>query len=825
MRTKYILHIGKSEYELRDDDLMNWDDVKCSYKREDYGGIVRSFTSQFEFVNEARRLLLDLYMADGFNSKAYVSVHTQNNSWGFDKRFECQLDFSTISWEGHVLRINCVDSSLSSLIKANKGTKYEFVVGKEIVRDSVLSFDRMPMMETLTYEFTQGEYSETSSAVQVTFKPNELPYLGIVAKEITVNGNIFWNDDQTDSLSSFILKAENNIDVEFEFDLEWNTIYSSANGIDLGIYIRRGGNTVTPTGGIEDGKGGVFATLRLYRIRAVGNISDPGSLPSASTALESDSANPYQYAYAIITGNVWVLKYNGRGYEWINTGKKTPSEYFMERLTGKVSLKLQAGDVVFMRHDFSSGNASVTINFINNKFVFGWMGIGGVANIDVLSPLSVAKALVERMTGGRMLVDVIISGHDSRLSDTYVLAAESARGIIGAKLYSSFGEFCDWMSAVFGYVYRLDGCVSARFLYSRECGEYEYSPWHYEPDTWTGEVSSENIVYIAGHGRFLYHEPGTNNLYLYWDGWQDYNSTETGYARTDTLFRIKELSEDALYCFDSYDGGYMTPQVYDGSIDDLGKERQTISFVHRTELFSPYASISRFSESKNHKYSVDTGCIYSTVTAGYDKKDYQSINGRDEYNFSNTYSTGCSVSDKTLSLMSKYRADSYGIEFAVQKRGEDTTDTTSDKDVFFILCTRQGGRLVPDRTVAIENAISDRIFNGAFSPMACIRANAGFIGMQSNVLTLAFASSSGNSEIVIDGEPVKADITLDTPLATCGVLEFEAANAFSEEDEGNMIEVSDSEYTYRGFLQEVDTMYARAETTKCKMIVKEVSPC
>ena len=64
MLTKYILHIGSTNYELQADDLANWDEIRCSYKRANYDGVVRSFTSQFVFVNHAKELLMALYLKD-----------------------------------------------------------------------------------------------------------------------------------------------------------------------------------------------------------------------------------------------------------------------------------------------------------------------------------------------------------------------------------------------------------------------------------------------------------------------------------------------------------------------------------------------------------------------------------------------------------------------------------------------------------------------------------------------------------------------------------------------------------------------------------------
>ena len=55
-----------------------------------------------------------------------------------------------------------------------------------------------------------------------------------------------------------------------------------------------------------------------------------------------------------------------------------------------------------------------------------------------------------------------------------------------------------------------------------------------------------------------------------------------------------------------------------------------------------------------------------------------------EFRFTTEYSTGITITDNVYELISPYRADAYGIEFLVQKRGKDTTDDESDNDVFFV---------------------------------------------------------------------------------------------------------------------------------------------
>lgn len=178
-----------------------------------------------------------------------------------------------------------------------------------------------------------------------------------------------------------------------------------------------------------------------------------------------------------------------------------------------------------------------------------------------------------------------------------------------------------------------------------------------------------------------------------------------------------------------------------------------------------------------------------------------------------------------MELISKYRADSYGIEFAVQKRGQDTTDSSSDKDVFFVLAKRYNGALMPDRSIAIKNAVSNRVFNGAFSPIACVMANAGYIGMQAEKLLLEFASSTGNSNIVIDDMPMSGNIEIENPLMTCGRVEF-STDETSEHDLANeIIEITSAGITYQGFVEDAMIRYATNEASYYKLLVRNIEVC
>lgn len=817
MLTKFYLHYDNTKYELKDDDLYNWDEIRCSYKRGNYDGVVRSFTSQFVFVNQAREILMWLYLRDRYNAEASISVHTITDTWELEEKFKCPLDFSTVTWEKYTFRINAVDNSLAALIKANKSTKYEFAVGSEITRSSFFKFDRMPMKESLTYGLTQGVSYENSADITVSFESNQLPWVGNIGSELTINGAIEWKDDQDTDPSSYLFKVLKDVEMTMDYDLEWRT-YTGYASVGLYIQIKRNGQILSTSTGATSGNGGMFASLYNRQSYYRGTFTNPGSLP------DPYSIDNKEGSYAYVNGIVWTVEYNGRGYIWKNQNK-TADEYFVDRRRGTIPLSLKADDIVRINHSSSNGpnSSRASIRFCHSSFIFNWLGVGNSENITVFTPKKVATQLLRKIAGDTLNVDVSISPFDPRLSKTYIMAAESLRGIIGAKFYSSFNEFCDWMSTVFGYVYYLGSPQQSKYKWYRTCGRYEGSSWAYEHARYVGSISIDNIAYIPAHAKFLYMDDESGKIYDEWSGCEQYNDPETGHPRTDTLFRINELSTSNLYFFDEYTSGSLYPILYDYSEDYIGNDGITVYFVHRSELLSPTAEVKKLPNCRGVKYNVDSSVIYSAVTAGYDKKDYDNINGRDEFNFNNTYSTGCNVSDKTLSLISKYRADCYGMEFAVQKRGSDTTDSSSDKDVFFVLCTNVNGELIADRSMPVANSLTGAVFNGAFSPMACIRANAGFIGLQAEEMTLKFASSTGNSEIVIDGEPMSADITLDTPLATSGWIEFTTDEVDDIANVNELVEVVDEEgILYRGFLKEVDLKYARTEAAKYKLIVKEI---
>lgn len=76
MLTKYFIEIDGQRTEIPNECIKNWDEVRCAYKRADFSGVTRSFSSQFEFVGDAYDMLMALYLRDGFNAVATLYLYT-----------------------------------------------------------------------------------------------------------------------------------------------------------------------------------------------------------------------------------------------------------------------------------------------------------------------------------------------------------------------------------------------------------------------------------------------------------------------------------------------------------------------------------------------------------------------------------------------------------------------------------------------------------------------------------------------------------------------------------------------------------------------------
>ncbi len=655
---KCELLIREKRYDVTDD-LKNWDDFELSHKRPNYDGVVRSYSTSFEFVNNAFILLKKEYRSRYMEASASVIFSLRNNNWEYDEVFRCALDFSTYSEDGYVVSINAIDNTLSAIIKAKKSIQYEYPVVDLYTRN--LKYDGLKFQ----YE---AKYVSGGSSVE---DDDELQY-------IQYHGQIV--DGGPAAISFPLYKLDNSelpkldsplvfTDEPFSSDGSVRTFAEALSDIDIIINLSFSFYIVDDTN-----KGTTYAQIVLFVKRA------NGTLEQKMRTQNTEGNTP-----TVVD-------------ESINISLHTGDMIGMDLLLYNTATPITMTWTTYLR------NFSMAVNFKSQI---------KPVNIDVVSPIELLNKLLASMSETTDTYYGIIDDYDprmslDRLSTVYIMAAESARGLPKAKLYTSYKKYCDWMEAEFGYVPVISG--------------------------------------------------------------------------------------------------------------------NEVTFIHRDKLFTDTVVKELGKKINDYELSVNDGLIYSSVKVGYDKQDYDSINGRDEFRFTNEFSTGLKLLDNTLSLISPYRADAYGIEFLVQKRGEDTTDSNSDNDVFFVSCDQDGVNLKlyrPYSTAQLSGLLSpETMFNIQYSPRFMLEANKKYIG--ACIRLLKFASSDGNSDVSIDGVRETDDLLIPERLFTVGEVSIKTSDIDVPSDLTGLVRFTNQSETITGYIKNLSLNIAKEKGSTYTLIVRDI---
>lgn len=501
------------------DELVNWQDVDLSFKRQDYDGVVRAFSTSFNFCGEACKALVALFINDGFNADAAVRFELREN-YTWSEIFRCALDFSTFKYDALTCEINAVDNSIAALIKANKSTKYQYNV-YDLALPKKLRYDRLDMISKINWFLNMSidDDDETRRLVFVPLSANNdfaMPFY-VESSEIAVPDTCEPSDVAWASTTYGNYKAL----PAFFKSLQARTVHVKMTFQVHMAYFYQG-------------------DTEAKLIVAKRHTAADGTVTMTDIYTHDLKANPLP---SIFNCNSDVLMDEGDELLFVLRYKLT----------------------VAQRYELVAEN-------IGDMYV-SYVARGEAVDCDIIDIEDLLSAIVTSICGGSVTTEITGLLQDDRLSHTYIMAADSARALPGAKLYTSFDDFARMMSAEFGFVPVID------------------------------EANAK------------------------------------------------------------------------------------VTFIHRSKLFE-LGDAHNFTrdEFRDFQLTVQQSLLFSTVNVGYDKQDYDSVNGRDEFRFTDQYATGLTGTDNTLDLVSPYRADAYGIEFLVIKRGENTTDNKSDEDVFLVDC-------------------------------------------------------------------------------------------------------------------------------------------
>lgn len=168
----------------------------------------------------------------------------------------------------------------------------------------------------------------------------------------------------------------------------------------------------------------------------------------------------------------------------------------------------------------------------------------------------------------------------------------------------------------------------------------------------------------------------------------------------------------------------------------------------------------------------DNTHAYTNISVGYDKQDYDKVNGRFEANGTFEYTTGYTAKDENrLELISPYRADSIGIELLCQERANITKDEKSDNDIFVVdmVFNEEGGYYTEYKGIVIrarayvvdpgrvDNAPGFNVdtFNARFNPYYLVKYNESLIGVITDRITYTATDMCKEAEFMVEYEPDK----------------------------------------------------------------------
>lgn len=643
------------------DDLENWDEIKASFKRNDYDGVVRTFSNKFSFAGGARSLLLKQYEENYLNAAASVIISTRNNSWLYNERFNCALNFSTLQDDGRVFSINAIDDSVASLIKSKKGTQYEYVVDG-IKEEYPLYYDGIELSEYAKWILTGDTVDGNDDLILVRFKNDFSPMPLYISESDTLIKNAVELADQTvGEDNAYVLRALKKITLDIEIHIDIWIRYLQIN-IPTGHYTLKGVEfSLVKVGNELDNKGNRIETRLLYFFWET----------SSETLVNKTTTE--KATVSLLQNEKIILR------------SKTISEYS------------NTGGIVITADFNVSKNSYLKISW-NNRI--------NPVKLDVVTPESLLNRLLKSINGGKDgLTGVIETGGGNRLDNCMLIAAESARMISGAKIYTSFTKFAGWMSSVFGYVYDING--------------------------------------------------------------------------------------------------------------------NTVTFRHRSRYFSDKV-VKTIKDYSDYEFKVNSSLVYSRLRIGYDKQDYDTVNGRDEFRFTNEYTTGITITDNKLEMISPYRADAYGIEFLVDKSIGETTDDSSDSDLFFVgaYLVPLSGNYVLDRDLSVSGVLSPyTMFNTMYSPTSMISANESFIG--ASIVDLTFASSDGNSDVMIDGQAENRDIKIADRMFTVSEVSLETSDIEIPDDLTGIVEFEHEGEMKQGYYKTKDYNFGKSESSNITLIIKK----
>lgn len=852
MLCKYYIKLGSSTIGDTADECLevsdcikNLDSLKVSYTRNGLGGVVRKCGSEIEFTGKAYDAIVSYYGENYLQSEGVFAVFIADNNWRYTKLWDCPLDFATLHYDGYVVTIGCVDNGVAAIIKANKKQKYEFELSS-IAEEDQLKYNGVITKRSFKFNVVGASAggTEMKSSLEVGWQGCNV---NTSSKEkVSVYKPAIGTSYDSFQSQCFVLQDQQEGNIFFDGTTRANWIPKVAHG---------------QSGFVKCVKGGVIHIKMDVNIWFVSQHPDYTCrfflVRSSTTAA---AATDTGRGVGGITSEIWSQDGSFSDVNHIFIDK----DLFIGT-NQQLYFGVAVGTYNNWDHSFDLGMrwGSNTNEGYTDESEFQEKPI----MLQVTTPETMLQSILDKMFEGHsMRAKGIIESDNLTLNRCLVLPAESIRQFKTPKVYSSFNEFSQFMENVFGFVYEVE---KENYLMDRELELYDkgkrsnvshirveslvndyldpiYQSLHYKMYPYGGSISvddssydsnslylyegtmhfGDNVYFDETHNVFVMQNEATG---MYHSNWKC-----SDFLLESSLYNAGGVAKEHLGVNLTFwnTGGSLYGLTHKGSIvmcdsphistwlsDQENTEKwSVVRFIHRDNLFTnDVCKVLRGCNDFEFEFFEDK--VYSQIEVGYTQKDYQNDNSaKNEFNFTNYYSTGVTITDNTLSLISPYRSDCYGIEELLAKKKEDES-TSSDDDIFIVVARHtEQSEYVLDKDIEVQNAYTDTVFNAALAPNIIVLNNESMIGSFSK--RLKFTSSDGNSSAIIGSKPMSENVGIEKQLFRCGKLSISTGDVALPEDWNGLIEFEYNGKTYRGYLDSVDINFAYTGTLTYNLIEK-----
>ena len=711
MICKYYITIEGRRNELNRTDLKNWDEVEYALSRPDFSGIVRSISSSFEFVGKTAKMVKKAFDENNLFANATIEVQTMNNDHTFTPAFSCPLDFATYEEVFGLIKINAIDNSLSAIIKANKGKKYDFLMsGFTDSQEKPFLYIGIELDNMVSYRI--GTTNEQTQEVEfITLEGGEYQKLPVftVDNDVVDGRGLSWTN-----------QLQEVFQVKSYAELVEAGVVPSERGFPYGSYTNGDYKFLT----YEKTEGGMFTNTDVRVFMDVDFVLPPNvSVFDVWVCTATPTGSVVNYPNESQSVAMHQLKKDEFGHYVLDNKHFTlHSSYRM----------------MLVAHIVSAGTAKIKVN--SCTFYATWSGHNKSSKLDYVKPISLLNKLVESMVDGRMECSCEIEGlddvnnayhysdigsweSDGRLAHTILVPKDAITNnpIRERFIRTSFTAFCKWMETVFGYFYKIEGTK--------------------------------------------------------------------------------------------------------------------IIFCHRTKVFTDGEPF-EIENAQDLSYKVNPKVVVSEMEIGYEPGDEDAFNMKYEYNRKATYDTGIINTEKKMSLISPYYADSVGFDLAYRSGIDTPTDDKNSQDGIWCVLTKEiteEGKVMitPDTDIQLHrlSEIKEGMFNFYLSPVYCLKANSHYLASffsqlkltSSNVNNISVYVDFGYLEMKRDFLKSSDDCSFfENRLMTNCLLNFVTNEQATPTDLTKPVAVEHNGYRYIGYVQDISAKYEREESADYKLIVKQI---